>query len=62
MNEDDYSIQLRDMREELRSFLKSELTEIRVERESLMPSYKDALSDLEINALVAYLSSLRGNE
>ena len=45
LNEDDYSIQLRDMREELRSFLKSDLTEIRVERESLMPAYKDALSD-----------------
>ena len=62
LNEDDYSIQLRDMREELRSFLKSDLTEIRAERESLMPSYKDALSEMEINGLVAYLSSLRGNE
>jgi putative heme-binding domain-containing protein len=62
LNEDDYSIQLRDMREDLRSFLKSDLTEIRVERESLMPAYKDALSDMEINNLVAYLSSLRGNE
>ena len=49
LNEDDYSIQLRDMREELRSFLKSDLTEIRTERESLMPSYKDALSEMEIN-------------
>jgi putative heme-binding domain-containing protein len=38
LNEDDYSIQLRDMREELRSFLKSDPTEIRVERESLMPA------------------------
>jgi putative heme-binding domain-containing protein len=62
LNEDDYSIQLRDMREELRSFLKSDATEIRIEKESLMPAYKDALSDLEINGLVAYLSSLRGNE
>jgi len=62
LNEDDYSIQLRDMREDLRSFLKSDLTEIRVERESLMPAYNNALSDTEINGLVAYLSSLRGNE
>ena len=62
LNEDDYSIQLRDMREDLRSFLKSDLTEIRVERESLMPAYTDALSEMEINGLVAYLSSLRGNE
>jgi hypothetical protein len=62
LNEDDYSIQLRDMREDLRSFLKSDLTEIRAERESLMPAYTDALSEMEINGLVAYLSSLRGNE
>ena len=62
LNEDDYSIQLRDMREELRSFLNSDLTEIHAERESLMPAYKDALSDVEISGLVAYLSSLRGNE
>ena len=62
LNEDDYSIQLRDMREELRSFLKSDPTEIRMERESLMPAYKDALSEMELNGLVAYLSSLRGNE
>ena len=62
LNEDDYSIQLRDMREDLRSFLKSDLTEIRVERESLMPAYTDALSEMEINGLVAYMSSLRGNE
>jgi len=62
LNEDDYSIQLRDMRGDLRSFLKSDLTEIRVERESLMPAYNNALSDMEIDGLVAYLSSLRGKE
>jgi putative heme-binding domain-containing protein len=62
LNEDDYSIQLRDMREDLRSFLKADLTEIRMEKESLMPPYNKALSDLEINGVVAYLSSLRGNE
>ena len=62
LNEDDYSIQLRDMREELRSFLKSDLAELRQEKESLMPSYKAALSETEIDNLVAYMSSLRGNE
>ena len=62
LNEDDYSIQMRDMREELRSFLKSDLAEIRHERESLMPSYNHALSEAEIENLVAYLNSLRGRE
>jgi hypothetical protein len=62
LNEDDYSIQMRDLHEELRSFLKSDLAEIRHERESLMPTYKNALSGQEIDNLVAYLSSLRGNE
>ena len=62
LNEDDYSIQLRDMREDLRSFLKSDLKEIRYEKESLMPSYKAALSAAELENLIAYLSSLRGSE
>jgi putative heme-binding domain-containing protein len=62
LNEDDYSIQLRDLREQLRSFLKSEVKEVRPEPESLMPSYKSALSETERNDLVAYLNSLRGNQ
>ena len=62
LNEDDYSIQMRDMGEELRSFVKIDLAEIRYERESLMPSYNHALSEAEIENLVAYLSSLRGRE
>jgi cytochrome c oxidase cbb3-type subunit 3 len=62
LNEDDYSIQLRGMREELQSFLKSNLKDVQVEKESLMPSYKSALSETETNDLVAYLSSLRGNQ
>jgi cytochrome c oxidase cbb3-type subunit 3 len=62
LNEDDYSVQFRDTREELRSFLKSDLTQLRYEKISLMPSYKSALSETEINDLVAYLNSLRGNQ
>ena len=62
LNEDDYSIQLRDTREELRSFLKSDVKEVQHEKESLMPSYKSALSETELNDLVAYLNSLRGNQ
>ncbi len=62
LNEDDYSLQLRDTREGLRSFLKSNLKDIEREKESLMPSYKSALSGTEVNDLVAYMNSLRGNQ
>jgi cytochrome c oxidase cbb3-type subunit 3 len=62
LNEDDYSIHLRNNREELRSFLKSDLKDVQAEKESLMPSYKSALSETETNDLVAYLNSLRGSQ
>jgi putative heme-binding domain-containing protein len=59
LNEDDYSIQLRAMDGNPRSFLKSDLKEIQYEKESLMPSYA-GLPAAELDNLVAYLSSLRG--
>ena len=58
LNEDEYSIHLRDTSGILRSFLKSELAEIRLTGESLMPAYA-SLSKDELDNLVAYLSSLR---
>jgi hypothetical protein len=62
LNEDDISIQLRDANDNLRSFLKENLREIRHDKPSLMPSYGALLSRKEIEDLVAYLSSLRGGE
>ncbi len=59
LNEDDYSIQLRALDGNPRSFLKSDLKEIRYEKESLMPAYA-WLSAAELDNLVAYLNSLRG--
>jgi cytochrome c oxidase cbb3-type subunit III len=59
LNEDDYSIQLRDMSGNLRAFLKSEVKEIRHDNPSLMPAYT-TLTKKELDDLVAYLSSLRG--
>jgi putative heme-binding domain-containing protein len=58
-NEDDLSIQIRDRQGELRSFLKANLTDLRREPRSLMPSYASTLSAAEIDHLVAYLSTLR---
>jgi len=60
LNEDDISIQLRDMSGNLRAFLKDKIKEIRRDKPSLMPSYRTALGKQEIEDLVAYLSSLKG--
>jgi putative heme-binding domain-containing protein len=60
LNEDDISIQLRDEKDNLRSFLKDNIREIRRDHPSLMPAYGSTLSKKEIEDLVSYLSSLRG--
>jgi putative heme-binding domain-containing protein len=60
LNEDDFSIQLRDTRDNLRSLLKQNLKEIRRDNPSLMPAYGSVLNSKELEDLVAYLSSLRG--
>ena len=61
-NEDDISIQLRDRNGNLRAFLKDKVKEIRRDNPSLMPAYGSVLSKKEIEDLVAYLSSLRGEQ
>lgn len=61
MNEDSYTLQLKDARGVIHSFYKPELT--RLEREfdrSLMQSYADRLTDEQLEDLVAYLASLNG--
>jgi cytochrome c oxidase cbb3-type subunit III len=58
LNEDEYSIHMRDMKGDLRSFMKSELKEIKLPRESLMPDYA-SLSKDDLENLVGYLGSLR---
>ena len=60
LNEDDFSIQLRDVDGNLRSFHKASLKTLWRELRSLMPSYESRLSVAEIDDLVAYLRSLKG--
>ena len=60
LNEDDISIQLRDVNGAPRSFLKANLKHVGREQRSLMPSYATSLSSFEIDSLVAYLRTLRG--
>jgi putative heme-binding domain-containing protein len=61
INEDNFTIQLRDTMGRLHSLRKSQLS--RLEKfggQSPMPSYRDRLSGPEIEDLVAYLASQRG--
>jgi putative heme-binding domain-containing protein len=58
LNEDEYSIHLRDRGGNLRSFMKHEVAEITLPRQSLMPAYR-SLPGIDLENLVAYLSSLR---
>ena len=60
LNEDDVSVQLRDEKDNLRSFLKENIREIGHGKPSLMPSYGSILSKKEIEDVISYLSSLRG--
>ena len=60
LNEDDISVQLRDTADNLRSFLKSNVKEIRRDQPSLMPAY-GSLGKKDLDDLVAYLSSLKGS-
>ena len=62
LNEDDISVQLRDEHNNLRSFLKENLREIRHDKPSLMPPYGSRLSRKELDDVVSYLSSLRGEQ
>jgi putative heme-binding domain-containing protein len=58
LNEDESSIHLRDLTGNLRSFLKSELKDVKIPRESLMPAYS-GLAKADLENLVAFLSSQR---
>lgn len=61
INEDSFTIQIRDANGQLYSFRKADLRQIEKEfGKSAMPAYKDRLSDSEARDLVAYLASLGG--
>ncbi len=63
VNEDSFTIQLRDASNRFHSYRKLELAEVNKEfSASTMPSYKTTLTAPEIDDLVAYLASLRGEK
>jgi putative heme-binding domain-containing protein len=59
LNEDDYSIQLRETNGNMRSWPKASLKQIRREKGSSMPAYSN-LPPADLDDLIAYLNSLRG--
>jgi putative heme-binding domain-containing protein len=60
LNLDTFTVQMIDSKEQLRSFVKSDLREHGFVEKSPMPSYKDKLSTQELADLVSYLVSLKG--
>lgn len=61
VNEDTFTIQLKDPGGRFHSFRKSELNDLRrLEHETPMPSYQGRLAGSELDDLVAYLATLRG--
>lgn len=61
MNEDSYTIQLKDARGVVRSLYKPDLRSLEREFDrSLMQSYRDRLSADELDDLISYLASLSG--
>jgi cytochrome c oxidase cbb3-type subunit 3 len=61
LNEDTFSIQIRDLSGDFRSFFKTELAELNKQPgKSPMPSYTKVFTASELDDVVAYLDSLRG--
>jgi len=61
LNQDAISVQLITPKEELKSYLRSNIRDFAVLDKGLMPSSQGKLTDQEIADVVAYLSSLKGN-
>ncbi|MDH3206001.1 MAG: c-type cytochrome [Gemmatimonadota bacterium] len=60
--EDAFSVQILDTRQQLRGYMKSDLAEVVREPVSLMPEFTSArLPDEDLNDIVRYLGTLRGN-
>jgi len=61
INEDPFTIQLRDTNNQFHSYRKSELKQLEKEfGKSVMPGFRGRVTDTELDDLVAYLSTLRG--
>ena len=61
LNEDSFSVQLRDQDQHLHSIAKADIARYELGKTSAMPSYAGKLSEGELADLVAYLVSLKGS-
>lgn len=61
LSEDTWSIQVKDFRDRIHSFWKEDLAELKVERRTPMPSYRDRFNADEMRDVVAYLAGSRGS-
>jgi len=60
VNEDTFSIQIRDLSGRVHSFWKTELRELHIEQgKSAMPAFRSTLNEGELDDVVAYLASLQ---
>lgn len=63
LNEDTYSVQVRDLTGNLHSLWKQDLATFEKNTDRTpMPAYRGRLMDTELDDLIAYLASLRGNQ
>jgi putative heme-binding domain-containing protein len=61
LNEDTFTVQLKDARGLLHSYRKSEIKELRrLDKETPMPSYDGRIPPADLDDLVAYLAGLKG--
>ena len=60
INEDTFSVQLRDASQNFRMFQKDEVQQVSYESKSLMPAYNSLAKD-DLQNLLAYLDTLRGD-
>ena len=61
LNEDTYSVQIRDENQQLHSIDKADIRTYELGKTSAMPSYAGKLSEAELADLMAYLVSLKGS-
>ncbi len=61
LNQDTFTVQVLDMKEQLQSLQRSNLREMTFIDKSPMPSFRDKLSSQELTDLVSYLVSLKGS-
>jgi len=59
VNRDDLSIQIRDARDNYRSFMMDSVQDVRYDKPSLMPSY-GSMNAKDLDDVIAYLNSLKG--